>query len=63
MLEVPGELKRAAHMQAFYEHQHKDEMGLAGVSMAGASVTLAPAELLPEVKQILDRFRGLWMAG
>jgi len=62
-LAVPVELKRATYMQSFYEHKHKDEIGLAGVSMAGASITLAPAELLPDVKQILNRFSGLWMAG
>jgi len=60
---VPSELVRATFLQTFYEHKHHDELGLAGVSVAGASVTLAPAELLPEVRRIIDIFDGRFKAG
>lgn len=41
---VPESLRRACMQQAAYEYKHKEDLGLAGVSMAGASVQLAPAK-------------------
>lgn len=54
---VDDSLKRACMMQSVYEYKHRDDLGLAGVSMAGASVQLAPAKLLPIVTDIIASYQ------
>lgn len=57
-LAVPDILKRALLLQLRYEYKRRDDMGLAAISVGGASVSLAPVELLPDVKQLVSLWRG-----
>jgi hypothetical protein len=51
--------RRAMVMQARYEWQHRDLLGLQSLSAQGTNVNLAQAELLPEVRQTLNPLRRL----
>lgn len=57
--EMPDAIQRAALMQARYEWQNRLQLGSQQVAANGASVTGARAELLPEVRQILDGYRRI----
>lgn len=52
-------LKSAFMLQAIFEWRNRRVLGNAQVSQQGASLSLAPAELLPEVKTILGPLRRL----
>jgi hypothetical protein len=50
-------LRRAARIQANFEWRNRQNLGASNVSVAGVSLALAKAELLPEVKAILNGLR------
>jgi hypothetical protein len=50
-------LKNALRMQANFEWRNRQNLGQQAVSAQGVNVTLAKAELLPEVKTILNGLR------
>jgi hypothetical protein len=52
---MPQEIRGAYFMQAGFEWRNRTHLGQASVSAQGASVALAPARLLPEVQDILNR--------
>lgn len=58
ILQVPDDLKRACLLQVAFDFRRREDIGLAAVSLPDGSVsTLRPAELLPEVKEILKAYR------
>ena len=50
-------LRRAVRMQGNFEWRNKQNLGTSNVSVGGVSLALAKAELLPEVKAILNGLR------
>lgn len=54
---MPDDLRRAMLLQAGFEWRNRLQLGRESVSGQGATVSLAPAELLPEVKAILSLYR------
>ncbi len=50
-------LRRGMHIQANFEWRNRQNLGQQAVSAQGVNVTLARAELLPEVKQIFDQLK------
>lgn len=52
-------VKGAYLLQAGFEWRHRTRLGEESVSAGGATVSLAPAELLPEVKKVLARFERI----
>lgn len=57
MFPMPEDLRRALLMQLRYEFKNKDTLGMTSMSAQGHSVNLSPADLLPEVKSILQPYR------
>lgn len=53
------DLAEAADLQVAFIHKRRNTLPLAGVSVEGSSVTADPWELLPEVKDRLDRYRRM----
>jgi hypothetical protein len=56
---VPEEIRAAFEMQTQYEWRNRENLGRQSVNAAGASIALAPAELLPAVIQALAPHRRL----
>jgi len=55
---MPADLREAAIEQATFLFKRKDDIGLAGVSFEGGSMSKFSAiDLLPNVKKTLDRYR------
>jgi hypothetical protein len=55
---VPADLQRAILMQARYEWQRKDRVGATRITMQDGSAAFEqPIDLLPTVKQVLERYR------
>ena len=52
-------LRRALYLQVGFEWRNRQNLGLNSLNAEGVSVNVAPAELLPEVKAILHRFKRL----
>lgn len=57
------ELAEAGDMQVAFMHRRRNNIGTAGVSELGASVSFDSFDLIPEVKDRLDRFRRHHFAG
>ena len=54
---MPADLREAAILQATFLFKRKDDIGLAGVSAEGGSISkFSPMDLLPMVKKILDNY-------
>lgn len=58
-LAMPEGLRRAFVMQVFFEFKNREQIGKASVSAGGASVSLAPARLLPDVEETLAPYRRI----
>lgn len=55
---LPDDIREAAIEQACFLFKRRDDLGLAGVSFEGGSITkYAPVDLLPLVKHALDQYR------
>jgi hypothetical protein len=54
---MPEAIRRAYLLQCGFEWRNRTHLGQASISGQGASVNIAPAELLPEVKQALFPFQ------
>jgi hypothetical protein len=55
---LPDELREAAVMQACFMFKRKDDLGLSSISSQGGSISkFADVELLPLVKQVLDKYK------
>ncbi|MGD0077036.1 MAG: hypothetical protein ABSB91_00260 [Sedimentisphaerales bacterium] len=55
---IPNELREAAILQATFMFKRKDDIGLNSVSTMGGSISkFADVELLPLVKQVLDKYK------
>ena len=54
---MPEDLQEAATMQAGHYFKHRDRLGITSISADGASLGLAPAELLPAVRKTLLNYR------
>jgi len=52
-------LRRALYLQVGFEWRNRQNLGLNSINGEGVSVSVAPADLLPEVKAILHRFKRL----
>lgn len=57
--EMPESLRRAFFMQGGFEWRNRGNLGRESISAQGATVSIAPAELLPEVKDTLSPFRRI----
>lgn len=57
--EMPYDLRRALFMQAGFEWRNRRSLGAASVSSNGQSMTIAPAQLLPEVTAALFQLRRI----
>ena len=57
------EIAEAGDMQVAFIHRRRNNIGTAGVSEIGASVSFDSFDLIPEVKDRLDRFRRTHFAG
>lgn len=57
-LALPSDIREAAILQASFVFKRKDDIGLTSVSFDSGSISkYGPMELLPMVKQILDKYR------
>jgi hypothetical protein len=56
---MPAAIRRCFFMQAGFEWRNRTNLGKESVSAQGASVALAPAQLLPEVKDGLQPYRRI----
>ena len=55
---LPDDIQEAALLQSMFTYKRRDDLGLAGVSAMGGSISKFSAiELLPEVKAILNKYR------
>ena len=55
---LPADIREAAIEQVSFIYKRRDDIGLAGVSAEGGSLSkFAPMDLLPMVKKILDRYK------
>lgn len=60
VLEVPDDLKHACKLQIAFEFRRRKDLGLASVSMPDGSISVhQPADLLPNVKKILESYRRI----
>jgi hypothetical protein len=56
---IPDAIRRCFFLQAGFEWRNRTNLGKESVSAQGASVALAPAQLLPEVKSGLQPYRRI----
>lgn len=55
---LPADLREAAIEQASFFFKRRDDLGLAGVSFEGGSISKFSAmDLLPMVKKVLDNYK------
>lgn len=54
---MPEAIRRAIRMQAGFEWRNRSMLGQQSVSAQGTNINLAKAEMLPEVKELLDDFK------
>jgi len=60
VIQVPDDIKHAVILQAAYEFLRRRDFGLSSVALPDGSISVSePANLLPEVKRILDQHRRI----
>jgi len=56
---IPATIRTATFMQVGYEWRNRKSLGVTSMSAQGVSVNLAPANLLPGVKEMLSDYRRI----
>lgn len=63
VITVPDDLKNACKIQSAYLFRRRNDLGLTSISMPDGSVSVSnPADLLPEVKSVLSRYRRYYIS-